>query len=126
MGRGAGNDAGSGNQLRPRSRPRNRAYPHDHAQSRARWPGRCGRRGQRRPPRPQLGAAGDDTTETLTPRELEVLRLLAQGRSNQAIANELVVAVGTVKRHVNSLFGKLGVQSRLEAVARARALDLVE
>jgi LuxR family maltose regulon positive regulatory protein len=63
--------------------------------------------------------------EPLTPRELEVLRLLAAGRSNQAIADELVVAVGTVKRHVNSLCSKLGVPSRLAAVARARTLGLI-
>jgi predicted ATPase/DNA-binding CsgD family transcriptional regulator/transcriptional regulator with XRE-family HTH domain len=65
------------------------------------------------------------TGETLTPREVEVLRLLAQGCSNQVIAEDLVVAVGTVKRHVNSIFGKLAVQSRLEAVTRARDLDLL-
>ncbi len=60
--------------------------------------------------------------ELLTERELEVLRLLATGRSNQAIAQELVVAVGAVTRHLNNTFGKLGVQIRLEAAARARAL----
>jgi predicted ATPase/DNA-binding CsgD family transcriptional regulator len=63
--------------------------------------------------------------EVLTPRELEVLALLVQGRSNQAIADELVVAVGTVKRHVTNILGKLEAQSRLEAVARARDLGLV-
>jgi len=63
--------------------------------------------------------------EQLTERELEVLRLLAAGRSNQAVASELIVAVGTVKRHVNSILSKLGVESRLEAVARARDLGLV-
>jgi predicted ATPase/DNA-binding CsgD family transcriptional regulator len=63
--------------------------------------------------------------ETLTPREVEVLRLLAQGRSNQAIAQELIVALGTVKRHVNSILGKLNAQSRLEAVAHARELGLL-
>ena len=63
--------------------------------------------------------------EVLTEREMEVLRLLVAGRSNQAIAAELIVAVGTVKRHVNSIMGKLAAHSRLEAVARARALDLV-
>ena len=66
-----------------------------------------------------------DGNEVLTPRELEVLRLLASGRSNQAIGGKLVVAVGTVKRHVNSILGKLQVQSRLEAVARARDLGLI-
>lgn len=64
-------------------------------------------------------------TEPLTERELEVLRLLAAGNSNQAIARELIVAVGTVKRHLNSIFGKLGVRTRLEAVTRAHDLGLV-
>jgi LuxR family maltose regulon positive regulatory protein len=63
--------------------------------------------------------------EALTERELEVLRLLAAGRSNQEIAEELIIAVGTVKRHINSIMGKLQSQSRLEAVARARDLHLV-
>ncbi len=71
------------------------------------------------------GVSGD-RPEPLTPRELEVLALLVHGRSNQAIADELVVAVGTVKRHVNSILGKLQAQSRLEAVTRARDLGLVE
>ncbi len=64
-------------------------------------------------------------SEPLTERELEVLRLLAAGRSNQDIAEELIIAVGTVKRHINSIMGKLPAQSRLEAVARARDLHLV-
>jgi LuxR family maltose regulon positive regulatory protein len=63
--------------------------------------------------------------EPLTARELEVLQLLAAGQSNQAIAQRLIVAVGTVKRHVNSILSKLDVQSRLQAVARARELGLV-
>lgn len=76
---------------------------------------------QRNAERPAQTASG----EVLTERELEVLQLLAAGRSNQAIAAELVVAVGTVKRHVSNIIGKLGVQSRLEAVAHARTLGLV-
>ena len=63
--------------------------------------------------------------ESLTPRELEVLHLLAAGRSNQAIAQELVVEIGTVKRHVSNIMDKLQVESRLEAVARARALGII-
>jgi len=63
--------------------------------------------------------------EPLSPRELEVLRLLAAGRSNTAIANELVVAVSTVKSHINSIFGKLGVNSRLEALLRAQKFQLL-
>ena len=63
--------------------------------------------------------------EPLTEREREVLRLLAAGYSNQAIADELILAMGTVKRHVNNIMTKLQAQSRLQAVARARELELV-
>ncbi|MBC8075078.1 MAG: hypothetical protein H7Y32_03300, partial [Chloroflexales bacterium] len=63
--------------------------------------------------------------EPLSARELEVLRLLGTGRSNQEIAHALVIAVGTVKRHISSILGKLGARSRLEAVAYARALSLL-
>jgi LuxR family maltose regulon positive regulatory protein len=61
----------------------------------------------------------------ITPRELEVLALIAVGASNREIAEALVVTVGTVKRHTNSLYGKLGAGSRTQAVARARELHLV-
>ena len=63
--------------------------------------------------------------EPLSARELEVLRLLAQGHSNQEIARELIVAVGTVKTHVHNLCGKLGTPTRGRAVFRARELDLL-
>ena len=63
--------------------------------------------------------------EPLTGRELEVLRLLAAGRSNQDIARELVVTLDTVKKHVSHILGKLGGSNRTEAVARARQLDLI-
>lgn len=75
---------------------------------------------------PMLGPVPPNpNVELLTPRELEVLRLLAAGHSTHAIAQELVVAPGTVKRHVNNILSKLQVQSRLEAVARARTLNLL-
>jgi LuxR family transcriptional regulator, maltose regulon positive regulatory protein len=63
--------------------------------------------------------------EPLTGRELEVLRLLAAGRSNQRIAHDLVVALDTVKKHVTHVLGKLGAANRTEAVARARDLGLI-
>jgi LuxR family maltose regulon positive regulatory protein len=63
--------------------------------------------------------------EPLSERELEVLRLIADGHSNQAIADRLVVAVGTVKKHINNIYGKLDVQSRTQALARARELKLL-
>jgi LuxR family maltose regulon positive regulatory protein len=54
-----------------------------------------------------------------------VLRLLAAGASNREIADRLVVSVGTVKKHGYNLFGKLGVTSRTQAIARARTLGLL-
>jgi LuxR family transcriptional regulator, maltose regulon positive regulatory protein len=63
--------------------------------------------------------------DPLTSRELEVLAMLAAGRSNQAIAEELVVTLDTVKKHVGHILGKLGAANRTEAVARARELSLI-
>jgi LuxR family maltose regulon positive regulatory protein len=63
--------------------------------------------------------------EPLTEREREVLRLLLDGASNREIARRLVVSVNTVKRHVYNLCGKLGVQSRNQAIAHARTLNLL-
>ena len=63
--------------------------------------------------------------EPLTPREQEVLHLLAQGASNQEIANQLVVSLTTVKKHVGSLLLKLAAENRTHAVARARELSLL-
>jgi LuxR family maltose regulon positive regulatory protein len=74
-------------------------------------------------------AAGDTEraglAESLSDRELEVLRLLAAGRSNQQIADELVVTLATVKKHVGHILGKLAAANRTQAVARARVLGLL-
>jgi two-component system nitrate/nitrite response regulator NarL len=67
----------------------------------------------------------DRLTEELTPREREVLQLLARGHSNKEIARQLGISEHTVKFHVNSILGKLNVQSRTEAVVRATRLGLV-
>jgi DNA-binding NarL/FixJ family response regulator len=72
-------------------------------------------------PRPQP----QPLVEPLSARELEVLRLLADGRSNREIAAELFLAEGTVKNHVTNVLGKLGARDRTQAALRARALDLV-
>lgn len=69
------------------------------------------------PPQPLLDA--------LSERELDVLRLLARGASNQEIAEILVVAVNTVKHHVSTILSKLGVSNRTHAVAQARSLGLL-
>ncbi len=63
--------------------------------------------------------------EPLSRRELEVMRLIAQGLSNQEISERLVLALETVKGHNKKIFGKLRVQRRTEAVARAHALGLL-
>jgi LuxR family transcriptional regulator, maltose regulon positive regulatory protein len=63
--------------------------------------------------------------EPLTDRELEVLRLLAAGRRNRDIAQELVVTLETVKKHISHIFAKLGAANRTEAVAHARRLGLI-
>jgi LuxR family maltose regulon positive regulatory protein len=54
-----------------------------------------------------------------------VLRLIAAGLSNREIAERLFIAVGTVKRHVNNIYGKLGVHSRTQAIAEARGLGII-
>ena len=61
----------------------------------------------------------------LSDRELDVLRLLADGRSNREIAAALFLAEGTVKNHVTNVLGKLGARDRTQAALRARALDLL-
>jgi len=63
--------------------------------------------------------------DPLTERELEVLRLLAEGLSNKEMADRLVVAPSTVKQHLKNVYGKLDVHSRTQAVARGRELDLL-
>jgi len=61
----------------------------------------------------------------LTQREIEVLQLIAEGKSNQEIAAAMYVSQNTVKTHVSNLFSKLDVQRRTQAVQKARALKLI-
>jgi len=63
--------------------------------------------------------------EPLTERERDVLQLLAEGASNREIAQRLILSTGTVKKYVYNICGKLGVQSRMQALVRARALHLL-
>jgi len=67
----------------------------------------------------------DSFTITLSPRELEVLRLIAEGKSNQEISAELYLALNTVKRHASNIYAKLDVSKRTQAIAKARHLGLV-
>ncbi len=81
--------------------------------------------GTQRRPNEQL-ASTHGTVEPLTARELEVLRLIAAGRPNRGIADELVVTLDTVKRHVSHILDKLGAVNRSDAVAKARKLHLIQ
>ena len=63
--------------------------------------------------------------DPLTPRELEILQLVAQGQTNRQIATRLIVAVGTIKVHVEHILGKLGAADRTQAAVRAVELGIV-
>ncbi len=63
--------------------------------------------------------------EPLSEREIEVLRLIADGYSNRDISEKLIITVGTVKSHANHIFSKMGVKNRTQAVAKARELNLI-
>ena len=68
---------------------------------------------------------GRQSDAALSAREVEVMRLLAAGLSNQQIADELVIALSTVRTHTKHIYRKLGIRGRVRAVARATALDLL-
>jgi DNA-binding NarL/FixJ family response regulator len=70
-------------------------------------------------------AEGGESESALSPREMDVLRLLADGLSNRAIAEELVISEHTVKFHVNSIMGKLNAESRTEAVVIAMRAGII-
>ena len=74
-----------------------------------------------RPAKPARAAHPDN----LTPRELEVLRLIAAGLTNPAIADALTISVGTVKAHTASIYSKLGVANRVQALSRSQELQLL-
>jgi ATP/maltotriose-dependent transcriptional regulator MalT len=63
--------------------------------------------------------------EPLSRREIDVLRLMADGRSNKEIAQALILALSTIKMHIKHIYGKLRVKNRVQAVAQARALGLL-
>ena len=78
-----------------------------------------------KPAAPQSASEVAGLVEQLTRREMEVLELLAAGDSNQTIADKLFITVRTVKKHTSNIYGKLNVDSRTQAVARARQLRLL-
>ena len=78
---------------------------------------------ERRRPRPQT--SGDRTRPPLTPRETEIVRLVAQGLRNKELAQRLSITEGTVKIHLHNIYDKLGVDGRLELVLTAQQKGLV-
>jgi len=85
----------------------------------------CEAEAQKRENTSSLSPPAQPLIEPLSPRELEVLQLMAQGLSNHEISERLFLALDTVKGHNRKIFDKLQVQRRTEAVARARALGLL-
>jgi len=77
------------------------------------------------PSKGKIAKAQSKLVEPLSDREMEVLRLVAAGRSNREIGEELCLAIGTVKKHVYNIYGKLDAKRRTEAVTRARELGLI-
>lgn len=75
-------------------------------------------------PRP-VQTKSADSPEILSPRENEILQLVATGASNKEIANRLVISEGTVKNHLSSILGKLNAKDRLQAVIKAREIGLL-
>jgi LuxR family maltose regulon positive regulatory protein len=73
---------------------------------------------------PPMPESETPMVEPLSERELEVLRLIADGLSNQEVAERLFISLSTVKWHTGNIYGKLGVKNRTQAVARARTLGL--
>lgn len=75
---------------------------------------------------PGAAAAAGRLAEPLSPREQEILALVAAGLTNREIADRLVISPETVKKHVSSITGKLGAANRTEAAARARSLGMLD
>lgn len=91
------------------------------------WAGRrlTGKSDPPAPPTPAADASPELEKLGITPREYEVLQLMAQGLSNQEIAGRLFVSLNTVKTHISNVFSKLDAQRRTQAIQRAKEIGLL-
>jgi len=64
-------------------------------------------------------------SDPLSPREIEILRLVATGASNKEIAEQLFISEGTVKNHLSNILSKLGVHDRMQAVLKAKEMGII-
>jgi LuxR family maltose regulon positive regulatory protein len=74
---------------------------------------------------PRKDPASAALADQLSEREIEVLQLLEEGLSNQEIASRLYITLNTVKAHLKSIYGKLDVKNRVQAIARGRELEII-
>jgi DNA-binding NarL/FixJ family response regulator len=75
--------------------------------------------------KPMVRKQESDLIDPLSPREIEILRIVASGASNKEIANMLFISEGTVKNHLSSILSKLGVRDRMQAILKAKELGLI-
>jgi DNA-binding NarL/FixJ family response regulator len=76
--------------------------------------------------RPSIKSKDDILPDPLSPREIEILRIVAQGASNKEIADRLFISEGTVKNHLSSILSKLGVRDRMQAILKAREYGIID
>lgn len=76
--------------------------------------------------RPAIKKGDETLTDPLSPREVEILRLVATGASNREIAENLFITEGTVKNHLSSILSKLGVRDRMQAILKAREYGIID
>jgi DNA-binding NarL/FixJ family response regulator len=76
--------------------------------------------------KPSRKTKDDILPDPLSPREIEILRIVAQGASNKEIADRLFISEGTVKNHLSSILSKLGVRDRMQAILKAREFGIID
>jgi DNA-binding NarL/FixJ family response regulator len=76
--------------------------------------------------RPAKKIDNEFMAEPLSPREIEILKIVATGASNREIADKLFISEGTVKNHLSSILNKLGVRDRMQAILKAKEIGIID